>query len=166
MPQIENELLLACEKVEKELAALPVLVHKDASATVTALVFKFCQELSRRIEGTAQLPDSQLGLMQSVHQVHLKFKTDIRNTAPKFCPWEKPDEDGRDCEVGSIQGSYLNERIASPALSQPAQPPAHWFEDPSFLETEDRSGDFCDRVGRIFYLDEVMRAAEECVFRT
>jgi hypothetical protein len=85
LPEIEKELQNAMEETEALLEELPAAPSDDAQGEIILLVSNFARELAVHVEGT---PDRD-GIHQTIRPLSKSFSDDIRNTAPKFSPFER-----------------------------------------------------------------------------
>ena len=84
LPEIEDELQKLLKETEEQLQELPPAPSDDAQGEVILLISNFARELAAYVEGT---PD-QDGIHQSIRPLNRSFLEDIRDTAPKFFPFE------------------------------------------------------------------------------
>ena len=85
LPEIEEELARALKETESLLEELPGAPSDDAQGEIILLISNFARELAAYVEGT---PDRD-GIYQCIRPLNRSFLDDIRNTAPKFSPFEK-----------------------------------------------------------------------------
>ena len=73
------------EETEASLEELPGAPSDDAQGEIIMLISDFARELAAYVEGT---PDRD-GIHQSIRPLNRLFLETIRNTAPKFSPFEE-----------------------------------------------------------------------------
>ena len=85
MPEIEVELQELLKEAEEQLQELPPAPSDDAQGEIILLISNFARELAAYVEGT---PD-QDGIHQSIRPLSRSFLEDIRDTAPRFFPFQE-----------------------------------------------------------------------------
>ncbi|PPR05458.1 hypothetical protein CVT24_008227 [Panaeolus cyanescens] len=90
IPEIREEVVKIIRQTKDEIASLPREPPGGPLKTIYTLVNDFANDLARHVKGVPDDPDSDsLGLIQSIKPVHEKFRRAIRETAPKFRPFER-----------------------------------------------------------------------------
>jgi hypothetical protein len=127
LPQIQIELENTVEKTRATLAQLPKPPSSDPIGEIASLLHGFVGELHKILEG---VPRAE-GLLQVIRPAQEQFRRAIRETAPDFRPYERPEEGLDDFP----------------------------FPDPAFLSHED-GGTFHDNSSRIpIFIDQVLGRA-------
>ncbi|KAJ7831451.1 P-loop containing nucleoside triphosphate hydrolase protein [Mycena olivaceomarginata] len=127
LPQIQIELENTVEKTRATLAQLPKPPSSDSIGEIASLLHGFGGELHKILEG---VPRAE-GLLQVIRPAQEQFRRAIRETAPDFRPYERPEEGLDDFP----------------------------FPDPAFLSHED-GGTFHDNSSRIpIFIDQVLGRA-------
>ena len=127
MPELAIELENLLRETEAQIRKFPAAPDDDAQGEIIMLVSGFTRELASYVEGT---PDDN-GIHQAIRPLNRAFLAKIRDTAPKFSPFEsgRPQsyspseflpsdvEDDGPCDVGS-PGGCVSE-VESPDRSSP-----------------------------------------------
>ncbi|ESK87720.1 hypothetical protein Moror_1821 [Moniliophthora roreri MCA 2997] len=85
LPEIQTELENAIQRVRALLRELPKEPSKDPQTEISSMIHAFAAAVGRHVEGTP----NELGLLQVIRPFQENFRKDIRNTAPKFLPFDK-----------------------------------------------------------------------------
>jgi len=151
LPDVEKELSISLQDVNRRLQQLPAPKFDDPSSELVRLIFDFTADVSRNVKGVTHFEDTMPSLIQGIRGAQKSLRSSVMRTAPRFCPWAR-----QDTPPGS-PNSVLSSAGTNMLLSPPA-----WVAEPMFLTEEERAP-FDNRTGRVLFLDEVMERAEQCV---
>ncbi|KAH8818782.1 P-loop containing nucleoside triphosphate hydrolase protein [Flagelloscypha sp. PMI_526] len=85
LPEIEQHISRELEIVRNALASLPKEPSNDPFHEIFALLQEFFMDVSKTVEG---IPEEGK-LLQTIRPRHERFRRAIRNTAPRFSPFER-----------------------------------------------------------------------------
>ena len=128
LPELQGELDRLLEQVNDNISRLPDPPSPEPMVEIMNRIGIFVRSIEHIVAGA---PDEN-GLIQALLEPREQFKTEIRQTAPNFRPFEQPKD--------------VN---AAPLLPQPR-----------FLSNEEAESEWhSNDAGRIIFIDEVMRRA-------
>ncbi|TFY61367.1 hypothetical protein EVJ58_g4550 [Rhodofomes roseus] len=147
LPELQDELQNLLQKTEDALRQLPKPPSNDAFAEILHLLSDFAREMSKHLEGT---PEGH-GLLQTLRPVQERFKKAIRDTAPDFRPFPKPQR-AKDRETDMAKQDLVDADGTQ-------------FQQPEFLRAEEPDTWEVGNDDRAVYVDEVMARAREATTR-